>query len=1018
MFLLLLTFSFGLAWQYHSLSIVPFALAVYAAFDRGAWHQCRELGLAIYRMRVPVIVALLAFAIYTNDQILEVLAMPYQPGATGTEIVPLLSFIATAVAIWLWARFFSWFEPREAAGKDGPGIEAVKGPAWWHKLLPWLLLIALLAVHPVLFSGVRDVLSAAKMPDSAKLAIAFGVTGASLVSWLYFACIFNKHLPFTNNLPDALEDLPYPLQVRTVVLRLFPIVLPNLLVAATVYNVLPRVDPAWSNFKLLWAGGAFLVLSGTGFLVDDVFVRLLYRQNAYVRRKLAPGEERIRDTVGSVLKGYPRAFGLGVAYFVELLLIFALAAISLVSRFRLGFVAAANVLVNAALGLGFGRYLKANQEFAFDGNLWNSYFGDLAIPDEVAVVRRKLKTASQPAGVPQAGADDGAQEKTHRRPLAHLPQFLQLTDLFGLLAFAAAGIIFAAGQFWPDPLFKEYSYYAMAAIFVLSLVPFLPILAAFVFLILIVFSPVIFFIGPFLDVKLSPSSETLLVINIFIVASLGFFALLLLFSYRRPLIGLFFGLIVLLATFDLNDNHAIPRPTAEAQPIGVQPVAAGFKAWLDNRVKRWPRLAEGAKQPVYIVAAEGGGAYAALHAALFLAEAQDEFPEFSDHLFAISGVSGGSVGGAVFASLLHAGVSDPANRQWYSESTKKFFKADLLTPVVTATLFHDTIARLIPCLEEFCPTAGLDRAREFERALERTWDEKLKTAKNPFTYPLNELWSPERDVPALLLNTTEVETGERVVLAPFFLQKDVPTLNSLMDRDPQLDIRLSTASGLSARFPGLTAPGWYKSSLDRPACKRRLVDGGFFENSGVATAFDLLTSLEKSLGARDRAQVELILISVKLEDAAGPASEPPHSFHEIMTPFRTLNNTRAARGKLALDQASLALDGAVCREQTAAGSQAEADPSCFYAGRVRMTVLENSETEPLPLGWLLSDVSKGKIAGSIGRASECPAKLDVAATTLRNSCLLHQIGKELSDGLMPAAKSEAPAWVTETITGR
>src|SRR3974390_3130992 len=111
MFLILLKFSFGLAWQYHSPSLLPVALAVYAAFDRNSWEQCREAASAFHRLRVPVIVAVIAFAIYTNDQILEVLAIPFQPGAKNTAVVPLLSLIVTAAALWLWARFFSWFEP-------------------------------------------------------------------------------------------------------------------------------------------------------------------------------------------------------------------------------------------------------------------------------------------------------------------------------------------------------------------------------------------------------------------------------------------------------------------------------------------------------------------------------------------------------------------------------------------------------------------------------------------------------------------------------------------------------------------------------------------------------------------------------------------------------------------------------------------------------------------------------------------------------------------------------------------
>ena len=272
-------------------------------------------------------------------------------------------------------------------------------------------------------------------------------------------------------------------------------------------------------------------------------------------------------------------------------------------------------------------------------------------------------------------------------------------------------------------------------------------------------------------------------------------------------------------------------------------------------------------------------------------------------------------------------------------------------------------------------------------------------------------------MPALFLNTTEVETGERVVLAPFSLQQEIPTLDALIDRDPELDIKLSTASGLSARFPGLTAPGWYRIKTEdgEESFKRRLVDGGYFEDSGVATAFDLLTSLEKALSARHQSDVELILVSVKRADSKGLSSEPPHGFHEIMTPLRTLNNTRAARGKLALDQASLALDGAVCRDGggAAEASQAQEKPSCFYAGRVRVSELEDDEKQPLPLGWLLSETSKGRIEDSIGRVSDCPPEREKLTVRQRNSCLLWQIGEDLRAGIEPPAKAGAAPWTAQ-----
>ena len=53
-----------------------------------------------------------------------------------------------------------------------------------------------------------------------------------------------------------------------------------------------------------------------------------------------------------------------------------------------------------------------------------------------------------------------------------------------------------------------------------------------------------------------------------------------------------------------------------------------------------------------------------------------------------------------------------------------------------------------------------------------------------------------------------------------------------------LSIRQSLAS--SARFPFLTSAGSYQ----RDGQKHRLVDGGFFDNTGIETALDLIRMLD------------------------------------------------------------------------------------------------------------------------------------------------------------------------------
>ena len=56
---------------------------------------------------------------------------------------------------------------------------------------------------------------------------------------------------------------------------------------------------------------------------------------------------------------------------------------------------------------------------------------------------------------------------------------------------------------------------------------------------------------------------------------------------------------------------------------------------------------------MFIVAAEGGGMRASVMTAMVLDELRARYPNFTDHLFAIVAVSGGSLGAASFAAAVH-----------------------------------------------------------------------------------------------------------------------------------------------------------------------------------------------------------------------------------------------------------------------------------------------------------------------------------------------------------------------------
>jgi hypothetical protein len=136
-------------------------------------------------------------------------------------------------------------------------------------------------------------------------------------------------------------------------------------------------------------------------------------------------------------------------------------------------------------------------------------------------------------------------------------------------------------------------------------------------------------------------------------------------------------------------------------------------------------------------------------------------------------------------------------------------------------------------------------------------------------------------LPLLLLNGTSVETGRRIIVSDLASTRD--SINSEGEHRPEalyaaaydvfellsaprepikgiqcgadggragptqqdaLDIRLSTAAALSARFP-IISPGGVLRVPTHDCYGDRVVDGGYFENSGLTTALDIAEALKR-----------------------------------------------------------------------------------------------------------------------------------------------------------------------------
>lgn len=434
-------------------------------------------------------------------------------------------------------------------------------------------------------------------------------------------------------------------------------------------------------------------------------------------------------------------------------------------------------------------------------------------------------------------------------------------------------------------------------------------------------------------------------------------------------------------------------------------------------------LARRQRYPVYIVAAQGGGVYAASAASTFLGHLHDRFPFFDRHLFAVSGVSGGSVGAAAYAAF---DVTAGAGRSCPDRTSKvrRVFEQDHLSPVLALVVAEYAEKALLGAsarnarwlLRKMLGLTEIEittRASALQKSLEidaRGADNcSQQGEKGRLADPFGSGWTSSGS--ALVLNTTLAETGERIAFAPFRLH-DIGqgSLSSWQDdhvsplfpAQPR-PITLAEAAVASARFPGLM-----------PAMPRRtskggwinLVDGGYADNSGVATASAIYDVMVKLQSQTDDPALKALLAKVEpriivltgSERADMDLSEKRGTvLADLVAPVLAMLSVRS---RISTREVFLAQD----RHRADGGAQA--------SRRVRLVQLDDNFS--LQLGWTFSKSTSDIISLMVARPEFCapdgPAqmpsgsaddeeqrrkRIDAALLMSRNACVVREMLREM-----------------------
>jgi hypothetical protein len=343
--------------------------------------------------------------------------------------------------------------------------------------------------------------------------------------------------------------------------------------------------------------------------------------------------------------------------------------------------------------------------------------------------------------------------------------------------------------------------------------------------------------------------------------------------YRIPVLVPIALILILTAQFPESDHYFEVRKLADTTEL------------TPKEALRPP--AGDTSDSAIVVAASGGGIQASAWTArvltglVFAGQQSGLDDRFSESIRAISSVSGGSTGALYFVSAYQKGKVD-------REKVDKVFEAAVdssLDDVAWGMVYPDALRSVAPLLL----SPRIDRGW----ALERAWLKHLDVSFD--NSPSLGAWRQDaRDHvrPAVIFNTTVVETGERF-LFPTVDVSSSPGRRSFHDVDGYklLDLSAVTAARLSATFT-------YVTPVSRARCcpprshRYHFADGGYYDNYGLASISELLDQATQATPPVHH----ILLVQILLDQ---PGTDPKSAgnrgwFFQSFAPLETLNNMRSA----------------------------------------------------------------------------------------------------------------------------
>ena len=252
------------------------------------------------------------------------------------------------------------------------------------------------------------------------------------------------------------------------------------------------------------------------------------------------------------------------------------------------------------------------------------------------------------------------------------------------------------------------------------------------------------------------------------------------------------------------------------------------------------------KDTVYFIASSGGGLRANIWTQLILEKLantkQADSTSILESTIAISGVSGGALGSAFYTSLHHQEQASNFSSEKRREIIETIGQTNFLSADVSWAFVSDYLRELVPF-----KVWGHDRAIESMQNYEQLISEQATMSTTDFqSYWANVYRNKKAEnkfFPALVLNSSSYNEKRGIafsVRTDEAFEQFFPDAINILRLPNGKTLSYLQAISPSNRFP-IFSPG-----ADIPG-KGIFLDGGYFENSGMMSSWDLYLHLKEQL---------------------------------------------------------------------------------------------------------------------------------------------------------------------------